>query len=46
MELFQRLGALLVLKFGIHKGQTGRKGVSRRAVLAFYNKKQPIRKND
>jgi hypothetical protein len=27
MELFQRLVAPLVLKFGIHHGQTGRKGV-------------------
>jgi hypothetical protein len=30
MELFQRLVAPLVLKFGIHQEQAGRKGVSRR----------------
>jgi hypothetical protein len=30
MELFQLQVAPLVLKFGIHQGQTGRKGVSRR----------------
>jgi hypothetical protein len=29
MELFQLQVAPLVLKFGIHQGQTGRKGVSR-----------------
>jgi hypothetical protein len=29
MELFQIQVAPLVLKFGIHQGQTGRKGVSR-----------------
>jgi hypothetical protein len=29
MELFQRLVAPLVLKFGIHLGQAGRKGVRR-----------------
>jgi hypothetical protein len=27
MELFRRLVAPLVLKFGIHQGQAGRKGV-------------------
>jgi hypothetical protein len=30
MELFQRSVAPLVLKFGIHQGQTRRKGVWRR----------------
>jgi hypothetical protein len=30
MELFQRLVAPLVLKFGIHQEQAGRKGVRRR----------------
>jgi hypothetical protein len=29
MELFQRLVAPLVLKFGIHQEQAGRKGVRR-----------------
>jgi hypothetical protein len=29
MELFQRSVAPLVLKFGIHQGKTGRKGVKR-----------------
>jgi hypothetical protein len=29
MELFQRSVAPLVLKIGIHQGQTGRKGVRR-----------------
>jgi hypothetical protein len=29
MELFQRSVAPLVLKFGIHQGQAGRKGVRR-----------------
>jgi hypothetical protein len=29
MELFQRSVAPLLLKFGIHQGQTGRKGVRR-----------------
>jgi hypothetical protein len=30
MELFRLQVAPLVLKFGIHQGQAGRKGVSRR----------------